>query len=193
MAENRNRIEEWRTIPDYPTYEISNLGNVRSKDRIVIRNGIPSRVKGQPLKQRVERGYLSVTLYSGSRDRHMKTGVHRLVAKTFIPNPNNYPCVNHKDENKFNNHVDNLEWCTYKYNSNYGTAIERRVKHQDWESIAKKHSIPVRQIDKQGNLVNIWPSMIECERKTGFKSVSISRCCSGYLKTYKGYIWKKVT
>ena len=58
---------------------------------------------------------------------HKKT-IHRLVAEAFIPNPNNYPCINHKDENKENNNANNLEWCTYKYNSNYGTCRERTLE-----------------------------------------------------------------
>ena len=193
MAKIRDSVEEWRTVPDFPNYEVSNFGNVRSKDRIVSRKGNPANLKGFPLKTKVSRGYERVTLYSGNRELHKQIFVHRLVALAFIPNPNNYPCINHIDENKLNNHVSNLEWCTHKYNSNYGTAIERRVKHQDWESIARKHSTPVRQIDKNGKVVNIWPSMMECERKTGFHSDGISRCCSGYLKTYRGYIWEKET
>lgn len=188
----RNSIEEWKTVPDYPNYEVSNFGNVRSKDRITIRKGAPAKIKGQLLKSHDTRGYKSVTLYSGSRDMHIQTGIHRLVAKAFIPNPNNLPCINHKDEDRTNNHVSNLEWCTYKYNSNYGTAIERRVMHQDWDSIARKNSVAIEQLDKSGKVVKVWPSMIECERLTGWKACSISRCCSGYLKTYKGFIWRKV-
>ena len=187
----RNSIEEWRTVPDCPNYEVSSFGNVRSKDRIAIRNGVPARIKGQMLKPKIDRGYQIVTLYLGNREAHIQIGIHRLVAKAFIPNPNNYPCVNHKDEIKANNHMDNLEWCTYKYNSNYGTAIERRVLHQDWDSIARKQAIQVEQLDKDGNVIKVWPSMIECERQTGMRAVSISRCCGGYLKTYRGYKWRK--
>lgn len=65
-------------------------------------------------------------MYSNGQ-RYKKT-IHRLVAEAFIPNPNNYPCINHKDENKENNNVSNLEWCTYKYNSNYGTCRKRAIE-----------------------------------------------------------------
>lgn len=191
MAEIGNITEEWRTVPEFPNYEVSNLGNVRSKDRVSTRNGNPAKLKGQMLKQKCDRGYMRVTFYSGNREQHQQYSVHRLVASLFIPNPENLPCINHRDENRSNNHVSNLEWCTYKYNSNYGTAIERRVKHQNWKSIADKQSIPVEQCDKQGNVIARWPSMLECERKTGFKSCSISLACSGFLKTYKGYVWRK--
>lgn len=66
-----------------------------------------------------------------------RRSIHRLVAEAFIPNPNNYPCINHKDENPSNNNIDNLEWCTYKYNANYGTGVERQKLSR------RKHRVPV--------------------------------------------------
>lgn len=186
-------VEIWKTVPEFPNYEVSNFGNVRSKDRVSIRNGNPARIKGQLLKQTRLKDYNRVTLYSGSRDRHQQYSVHRLVAMLFIPNQNNLPCINHKDENKRNNHADNLEWCTYKYNSNYGTSIERRVMHQDWESIARKQSIPVEQCDKNGNVITRWDSMMECHRQTGFQTGKISLCCNGKRKSHKGFTWRFAT
>lgn len=192
MAEIGNGVEEWRTVPDFPNYEVSNFGNVRSKDRVSERNGSNANIKGMLLKTRIMKGgYRRATLYSGTRANHKQFAVHRLVAMLFIPNPENLPCVNHKDENPENNHADNLEWCTHKYNSNYGTAIERRVKHQDWKSIADKQATPVLQMLPNGTLVKEWPSMMECERQTGMKSCSICLACQGKLKTYKGYVWRK--
>lgn len=107
-------LEEWKDIPDYEgKYQVSNMGRVKSlnyarrKQVKVLRPGIEK-----------TRGYLSVTLL---KDGKQKTKpVHRLVAIAFIPNPNDLPQVNHKDENKLNNCVDNLEWCNAKYNCNYG-------------------------------------------------------------------------
>lgn len=91
---------------------------------------IYSSIQNKWLKTRISRGYPVVNL-------QMKTKyIHRLVAETFIPNPDNLPVVNHKDENKLNSSVDNLEWCTYKYNNNYGTCKERRK-----ETIASKQKI----------------------------------------------------
>ena len=191
MAENGSCIEEWRKVDGFPNYEVSSFGNVRGKDRIVMRKGTPARIKGQQLKQHETRGYYRVVLYFGNRNAHKEFHVHRLVASAFVPNPNGLPCINHKDENKMNNHVSNLEWCTYKYNSNYGTAIDRRVQRQDWLSIAEKQSTPVEQLNADGTRVKLWPSMMECERQTGMTSSGISRCCSGYLKTYRGYKWRK--
>jgi len=183
-------MEIWKTIEGFENYEVSNYGNVRSKDRVVKRRGNDTHLKGMPLKMTTNRGYSRVTLYNGKRDKHSQFFVHKLVAMAFIPNPDNLPYINHKDENKTNNHVENLEWCTAKYNSNYGTAIERRVAHQDWQSIADKQSIAVIQMDLDGNEIRHYKSMKEAE-SYGFNSASICKCCSGYLKTYKGYLWKK--
>ena len=133
-------MEEWRKIEGYPNYEVSDIGNVRSLDREVIRKGNKTMLKGQILKPRLRNGYPSVTLYNGNRTEHRSFSVHRLVAEAFIDNPDGLPYINHKDEVKTNNNKDNLEWCTAKYNSNYGTSIKRRVEHQDWNSIADKQS-----------------------------------------------------
>lgn len=192
MAEIGNGVEVWKTVPDFPNYEVSNFGNVRSKDRISERKGNDANLKGIQLKTSIIKGgYHRVSLYFGSRNEHKQFCVHRLVAEMFIPNPQNLPCVNHKDENPNNNYVENLEWCTHKYNSNYGTAIERRVKHQDWKSIADKQSYPVIQCLKDGTPIKAWSSMTECERRTGMKCSGISKCCRGDLKTYRGFIWKR--
>ena len=185
-------VEEWKRIDGFPNYEVSSFGRVRSVDRKSVRRGSNAALKGVELKQAVVNGYRRVTLYRGDREHHSQIFVHRLVAKAFIPNPNGFPCVNHIDENPGNNCVWNLEWCTHKYNSNYGTAIKRRVAHQDWESIAEKQAMPVAQYTMQGMLVKTWPSMMECERQTDYKCSGIARCCSGTRKSYRGYIWKKI-
>lgn len=105
--------EIWKDIKGFEgIYQISNLGNVKSYDKH-IKNGNGYAVrKGKQLKPNLTKGgYYSVHLYIGQRKREPKL-IHRLVAEQFLPNPNNYPQVNHKDENKLNNRVDNLEWCT---------------------------------------------------------------------------------
>lgn len=122
-------IEEWRDIEGYEgLYQVSNLGRVKSLARTAIdRRGIPHYVNERILKQAFDKdGYCLVGLH---KDRKIKSGkVHRLVASAFIDNPHNLPEVNHKDENKSNNNVENLEWCTPKYNINYGTCLDRIAK-----------------------------------------------------------------
>jgi len=162
-------FEEFRDIKNYEgLYEVSNLGRIRNKKtgRIL-----------KPLKN--TNGYLRLDLCKNGIRRAAK--VHRLVAEAFIPNPQNLPCVNHKDENKINNCLDNLEWCTYEYNNNYGTIKER---------ISKKISKPVLQLDRDGNLIREWPSIIKVEEETGINRHNISSCCSGKLKSAGGYLWK---
>lgn len=109
--------------------------------------------------------------------------VHRLVAEAFIPNPNKLSQINHIDENTFNNCISNLEWCSAKYNINYGTRTKRAKT-----KISKK----VFQYDKSKNLINIWESTKEASRKTKINTGSISRCCNGKLNSAGGYIWKYV-
>ena len=113
MLEN---IEIWKDINGYPNYQISNLGRVWSKKRQIY------------LKQyKTNNGYSQVTLYA-INGKCKKELIHRLVALTFIENPNNYPCVNHKDENKDNNSASNLEWCDRSYNINYGDRNNKASK-----------------------------------------------------------------
>ena len=115
--------------------------------------------------------------------------VHRLVAMAFIPNPNRFPCINHKDENKLNNTVANLEWCDVKYNCNYGTSILRCSESRKNNKYSKK----VEKVDRQGNIVAIYPSLKECKRN-GYNAQIISQLCnqkSGCrYKTHKGYFWR---
>ena len=131
--------EIWKPVIGYEgLYEVSNLGRVRSVDRLVnYSNGQIHLHKGRILSPGVtdKLGYLQVALCNNGKIKHKM--VYRLVAEAFIPNPDNLPQVNHKDENAFNNCVDNLEWCTIEYNINYGTrtqkAIETNIKNGHWD------------------------------------------------------------
>lgn len=118
--------EIWKDIEGYEGwYQVSNLGRVRSVERYVNykKTGLSFR-KSRILKLKSDYyGYRSVNLSVNCKVKTYK--VHRLVAQAFIPNPNNLPCINHKDENKSNNFVSNLEWCSIAYNNTYGTRIER--------------------------------------------------------------------
>lgn len=112
---------------------------------------------------------------------------HRFIAKCFVANPNNLLYVNHKDENKTNNCVDNLEWCTGKYNTNYGKRnkiISKKLKGNSNKS--KK----VLQYKKDGEFVKEWVSASEIERQLGYNRGNISSCCKGKLKTAYDFVWK---
>lgn len=130
-----------------------------------------------------KKGYLMICLYNNGCCKTFR--VHRLVAQAFIPNPDNLPCVNHKDEDKTNNKVDNLEWCTHEYNINYGTGIERSAKAK----INGKRSKPVLQLKKDGSLVRVWPSVSEAVRQLNFNQGNISSCCLGKLHSAYNYKW----
>lgn len=107
--------------------------------------------------------------------------VHRLVMETFADNPNNLPCINHKDENPYNNNLDNLEWCTYKYNTNYGTCIQRRKS---------KISKTVNRFDMNMKYIDSFASASDAGNKLNIDISSISKCARGERKSAGGYVWK---
>lgn len=174
--------EEWLSIEGYEgLYEVSNLGRVKSlrDNKGNYREKILSQCDNG-------NGYLMVVLCKYGKMQTCK--VHRLVANAFIPNPNNFPTVNHKDEDKTNNCVDNLEWMNMKQQVNHGTAQQRRTAKTDWKAIAEKNSKRVYQYDKNHNLIKIWESTMEVGRN-GFNQGHVAACCRGELKTHRGYIW----
>lgn len=168
--------EEWKPIQDYEElYEVSNYGRVRS----LVDTHRNIRKEPKILKTgKNGKGYLHVTLWKKGKSKTFK--LHRLVTNAFIPNPQNLPQINHKDEDKTNNHVENLEWCTASYNNSYGTRIER---------VAEKCSKPVISTDKNG-VEEYFPSVAEAERRYGFNHQNICHCCNGKRKTHKGRRWR---
>lgn len=168
-----NNEEIWKDIAGYEgLYQVSNLGRIKSLN---YKHTSRERI----LKTKKNRsGYVVVNLnQAGKRKTY---SIHRLVAQAFIDNPQNLPMVNHRDENKQNNIVSNLEWCTSKYNTNYGTCIERR---------AKKTSKPVIGIDKVTGLIVKFPSAHEASRQTGIDQGYITNCLKGRYKTAGGFYW----
>ena len=186
--ENNNTIH--KPIKGYEgIYEVDTNGNVWSLDRNQIFKGTLSVRKGRKLKPtKKPNGYLVVTL---SKDNIQKScDIHRLVAETFLPNPDNLPQVNHKDEDKTNNRLENLEWCTAKYNTNYGTGKIRSSLKQRNDC---KKSIKTAMFSLNGLLVGLFPSAREAARETKIPRTLIYKCCRGENKTAKGYKFKYVT
>lgn len=164
----------------YPNYTITDDGRIFSLNYNHTGN------KKEMKQRKNKNGYFDVFLYNKVSKRKIFM-VHQLVALAFIPNPDNLPEVNHKDECKTNNNVSNLEWCSKSYNINYGTRNER-VSKKNLNS--KDLSKPVKQFTKDGLFIKEYPSIMEAERQTGFYSTHISKCCKGRYKQAYNYIWR---
>lgn len=173
--------ELWVNIRGYEgLYQVSNFGRVRSLDRVVYQQKHLHVYRGTIIKQTsAGGGYLKVVLYKNGVGKQQY--VHRLVATAFIPNPKHLPEINHKDENITNNRLSNLEWCTAKYNSNYGTIKER---------ISKANGKIVLQFTTDGVFVKQHDSIAKAARQIGCTLQNISICCRGINKTAGGFIWK---
>lgn len=175
--------EVWKDVVGYEDhYKISNYGRVKSLSRL-------SPNYSQPVKEKILkcftnwRGYWSSSLSINGKGKSKY--IYRLVAEAFIPNPFNLPHVNHKDENKDNNCVDNLEWCTPKYNNAYGTARERINK-------AYRENGNNRQIDMydlNGTLLKHYDCAYNID-KDGISRRGAYNVCCGRTKSYKGCVFR---
>jgi len=169
--------EIWKDIPGYEGYyQVSNLGRVKSLKR---KTGNKRNNEDIILKTYLRASYLFVRLRKDNKYKNYL--VHRLVASAFIPNPDNLPQVNHIDENKINNIVNNLEWCDAKYNNNYGTKRER-VRVQ-------KTNTSVDMLSTDGTFIKNFYSIAEATRQTKISSPHICQCCKGYRETAGGFKW----
>ena len=177
--------EQWKTaiydgIVYEELYKVSNLGRILSLN---YRNTGKAELMN-PRKRKD--GYMQVFL---SKNREKKLCyVHRLVAETFLENPENKPEVNHIDEDKTNNRVDNLEWKTHKDNLNHGTRNERAGATNKIVQTNGKLSKRVLQFTLDGEFVREWESTRECGRN-GFNQVEVAACCRGKLLQHKGFYW----
>ena len=175
-------MEEWRDIEGYKgLYQVSNTGKVKSLERTVWNKGTGCymTVHERILKGYDDgKGYLRVDLCKEGKVK--QSLVHVLVATAFLDNPYNLPMINHRDENKENNNSENLEWCTSKYNNNYGTRTQR---------VAEKLSKPIFSIDKESGEIREFSSIMEASRQTGIDNRKINDCLKGRRKSAKGFYW----
>lgn len=196
-------FEVWQDIPGYEgRYQASTDGRIRSMSYISYHGGVvPKRMhKGKILKPSIyNKHYLRVDI----KKKHFP--IHRLVAKTFIPNFHNYPFINHKDENPSNNRVENLEWCTPDYNNNYGTRnkkvaeklVGRKVSAITKEKLRISHlgkkptnSCPVKQIGNNNEILKEYSSISSAALSIGVSSAAIRKVLNKDKKKCKGFFFK---
>lgn len=174
-------------VPDFPDYLVDETGKIWSnKTHKYLK---PAYTHG---------GYASVELFNGKGSRRLL--IHRIVAKCFLPNPSKLPQVNHKDENPKNNRVDNLEWCTAKYNMNYGNGAQTRHLKIDYSKPSyrenairngRRVSRPISMFTKTGEHIGTFDSAAEASRMTGVHVTNITRSARTHLLA-GGYKWKYV-
>lgn len=163
-------MERFKPAVGYDGYLISDYGRVYSCKTNKFLTQAPN-----------AKGYNRVELCVNGKAKNVS--VHRLVAEAFIDNPDNLPIINHKDEEKQNNRADNLEWCTYLYNANYGHCQNKK---------AERKKRPILQLSKAtGEIVRRFDSLKEAE-KNGYHHSNVSACCCGRKKSAYGYVWKFV-
>ena len=172
--------EEIKLIDGYENYYISSFGRVWS---IKSNKWLKSNWRGD---KRINSMYLCVSLSKEGKSKSFS--IHRLVANAFIPNPNNYSQVNHKDEDKSNNKVDNLEWCDNQYNMTYGNRIQKAIETKKEKGIIKK----VWQCDKKTHeKIKLFETQRDAARELGYEKYSskIGEVCRGIRKSTMGYYW----
>lgn len=193
-----SEIEIWKDIEGYEgLYQVSNMGRVKSFPR--------NTTKGKILKPKKNcKGYLCLNLYKDGKRKSLK--VHRLVALTFILNPENLPYVKHKNEIKTDNRVENLEFCTIERYNWYSTRIDRIIEAHKGKQLSEetkrklseankgkpnyKNRKPILQYTKDNVFIREWESIISINLELNINIASICLCCQGKLKTCGGYIWK---
>ena len=186
MYENNYDEEEWKSVVGFEgLYEVSSYGRIRSIDRVIMRsNNTILTLKGSILPQYEYYGNSTISRLKVNLSKNgnkYSRSVHRLVATAFIPNPDNLPQVNHKDENPKNNNVSNLEWCTCEYNHNYGTRNERHKK-----ALQKR----VNVYDLSGNYIKQYESIKHASEDLNLDPSSVTKVCKGKYRRHKTYIFR---
>ena len=190
-------VEEWRVIPNWESYEVSNMGRIRSVDRDIYEKPTNKvrHLKGKIIKLRYDQyGYLQAQITHNGKRKLLKA--HRAVAMAFIPNPLNKPCVNHLDNNPSNNTVDNLEWCTLKENSQWMLKQGRADRTEQWLSRLDKGLEKMRKPVVGTNIETgekIYFRGVNEVKKAGFLPSCVCRICKGFKyrsNVHKGYRWE---
>lgn len=189
---------QWKDIKGYEgQYQVSNVGGmVKSLERVVQFGNQQRTIKERILKQHIKGTCLYPQVDLTKKGKQHWVTVHRLVAEAWVPNPNNYPQINHKDENVMNADASNLEWCDNTYNQNYGSHKEKQVetlKERYANGSIEKKTKPVLQYTMDGILVARYESVKEAGRAVNRKSSNISMVCKGVNRTAAGYMWRYVT
>lgn len=184
--------EIWKDVIGYENlYQCSNLGRVKS-----LGNGKSGNSKEKILKQKICKGYCRIQLCKDNKKKHYQ--VHRLIATAFLPNPQNLPQVNHKNEQKTDNCVSNLEWVTQKYNINYGLHNERSGKsrkgmkrtQETKDKMSKSQSKRILQFNREGTkILGKWESVKQVSELLNINYSSITKCCRGEQKFAGKYRW----
>lgn len=193
-------VEEWKTIPCFQgLYEASNLGRIRSIDRVVRRNGLTSKsLKGKILSPNTQKnGYKVVALSKQGKTQSFR--VHRLVALAWLPNPDNLTEVNHLNENKADNSVANLSWVSHRENANYGTRIRRCISNRDQSGVRNgmfgkigglnPNAKEVIKLSMDGDFIAEYPSLLEASKSANCTRASIRNNIKGRTKHCGGYKW----
>lgn len=179
--------EVWKAVPGYEGYyEVSDQGRVRSVKRVVeFKDGRVAHYRSRVLSPALSKNYCYYMVMLNRNNVGKKIAIHRLVALAFVPNPNGYNVINHKDENPLNNKAENLEWCTFQYNIAYGTKFERGYKN----GAGSRHK-GIAKYDANGNKLCEWESIRKASVAEGVSTTTIRRFARNEQVQENGYVYK---
>ena len=189
--------EVWKDIPGYEgLYQASNLGRIKSLEHKTLQTNIYGKggIGYSKHKEKILKGWVQNTGYLTVALKNKKYSVHRLIAQTFIDNPNKFPVINHIDGNKLNNKVSNLEWCTYKHNNDEAIKMGLiKLKFNSFENRIRAKKI--NQYDLQGNFIKSYECSTDAEKELKQKGIKVNSdnirsVCNNRRKTAGGYIWR---